>query len=340
MNPLRPQRTRVLTAVTTVLVAALLGGCATSTSDPWAAADQSGRALAARLQPQPAPLPGRAPVSVDPTPSPAPTPPPVNVPIATTPSPSVSTAATNAAAAVATTASHWSHPVKTAAPRASAGSSGFAAREIRTVRADLWFTGQPAATGYGQYTYIVLLKPTGTNAAATAAANTHLLKLALVHDSANAAEDSLFTRQREINHLLVPVLNKDAPAQLTGAQRTPEAVLPLYHYNYAQTLVTQLGLSGRSGPFIFSSNVPLTPSLELRGQYIVQDLSRCSPEIAEMWWGLFISASNRSNFWEWNDVSGQKLLARFYSGLDLIGTWAPGIQATVREQFAFIFGKN
>ncbi len=327
MNPLRPQRTRVLTAVTTVLVAALLGGCATSTSDPWAAADQSGRALAARLQPQPAPLPGRAPASVDPAPSPSAT---------ATVSPAVATAAPAGGYHVTTVAPALVPPVG-AGP---SGSSGFAAREIRTVRADLWFTGQPAATGYGQYTYIVLLKPTGTNAAATAAANTHLLKLALVHDSATAAEDSLFTRQREINHLLVPVLNKDAPAQLTGAQRTPEAVLPLYHYNYAQTLVTQLGLSGRSGPFIFSSNVPLTPSLELRGQYIVQDLSRCSPEIAEMWWGLFISASNRSNFWEWNDVSGQKLLARFYSGLDLIGTWAPGIQATVREQFAFIFGKN
>ncbi len=85
--------------------------------------------------------------------------------------------------------------------------------------------------------------------------------------------------------------------------------------------------------------MPLTPSLELRGQYIVPDLSRCSPEIAEVGWGLFISASNRSNFWEWDDVSGKKLLARFYRGLELIGTWAPQAQGIIKEQIRFSTGR-
>jgi len=331
MSPRPPTHLRAFAAAAAGIFALLASGCATtSTSDPWAAADQSGRFLGPSVPSAPGPQPGRTPAGIHPAPIPAPAPAPVAGAVVST-----SSAPTSATS----TAPAWTTNVGTAAPTASAGSSGYAAREIRTVRADLWFTGKPAATGFGQYTYVVLLKPSGEGAAVTAAANTRLLTLALGRDSAAAAEDSAFTRQREINHVLVPVLAEDAPTRLVGPLRTAEQVQPVYHYNFAEKLISNLGLAGRPGPFLFSSNVPLPPSLELRGQYIVQDLSRCSPQIAEMWWGLFISASNRSNFWEWNDVSGTKLLARFYGGLEFLGTWAPQAQSVIKEQIAFITGK-
>lgn len=192
--------------------------------------------------------------------------------------------------------------------------------------ADVWLTSNPVELGFGQYTYLLLAPEAGPDAPTIRSRNLLLLSTVLQKESASTTLPRLGLSGRDANHLLVPV---KSPV----ADRSPEAVYAEYDFSFASIIYGKLNLSETRGPVLYSSNLPLAAGQALPPLFIRQDLSACPDEIMHVWWRLFLVSSNSPYFWEWDDVTGERLMARFLTGLE---TAAPALNITTDAMKQFI----
>jgi hypothetical protein len=190
---------------------------------------------------------------------------------------------------------------------------------------DLWETSTPLSTGFGQYTFLLLTPAAGPEAASIRARNLQLLSLLLVRISSGSLPN-LGRDARDANRLVIPV-TRSIP------QRDAEAVLAVYDFGFAADMAARLNLAERQGPLLFSSHLPLQRGQPPPRLHIVQDLSRCPDLVLHFWLTHFLVASNSPNFWEWNDLSGQKLLLQLRTGIE---SAAPMLGVTLDRMKEFI----
>jgi hypothetical protein len=216
---------------------------------------------------------------------------------------------------------------------AGAGSYRSSPPRERLPVADLWCVRQPPEAGFGQYTYLLLARDSGSDDDPRRARNLKLLKLVLTNDA--ACDLPSYRLPRDANHLLVPVNQPASVVELQGRRRTAKAVYADYAFLYADEVMRELGRGGARGPVLFSSNLPLQPGQGLPRQYIVQDLSRCPDDVMDLWLRLFVDASNRPDFWRWDDPTGDKLLAHFVTGLEFAAPIVEQTQSAMKDFIAF-----
>lgn len=206
------------------------------------------------------------------------------------------------------------------------GGRGPASVQSRLPVADVWVTNTPPTLGFGQYTYLLLARETGPDAEAIRRQNLLLLSTVLARESADTALPRLGMSPRDANHLLVPVT-------FAVASREPASVYRAYDFSFAEVIRARLSQDGTKGIVLYSSNLPLQTNAPLPRLYIVQRIANCPDPVADTWWRLFLVASNKPDFWEWDDLSGDKILARLYSGLERA---APMFGTTLAQLKSFI----
>ncbi|MEX2261802.1 MAG: hypothetical protein WD696_07610 [Bryobacteraceae bacterium] len=206
------------------------------------------------------------------------------------------------------------------APKATVGEMGLSRLTGRT----FLLPGELPESGYGLYSYVLLgEKATASNLS---------LYLAVIEAVLSRMHDMDELRKRtsdlkRLNLLSIPV-NK--PIELNQAETiTGQAALVLKNYDYAtaQVLLAAIPKGLTAGPYLFSHFEPIRPERAVSQPYLLQNLSRRSPKLAQAWVSYFQDLCAKPQ--PWREPALKKIALSLRDYLQKLGDEMPAAAASV-----------
>lgn len=177
--------------------------------------------------------------------------------------------------------------------------------------------GAAEAPGYGLYSYILFANPPDETS------RDRYLKaiqayLELIPDLIALEK---YAKPIDLNATYVPV-GVEPPSSVS-------AEWVLKHYDYARAAVLLRVLSGphADGPYIVSSQKPLTGSDSLTKDSLLQDLSAVPPDLVASWVKLFINQASQPSFWK--PQSATTVALRLRTAVGVLATGLPEVQKSL-----------
>jgi hypothetical protein len=144
--------------------------------------------------------------------------------------------------------------------------------------------------GYGLYSYVLLGSPPTD---ATRERVIALMREYLAFPDTVQLKKSVPKGQLNVTYL--PLARKPSIVE-------PNSILKAYNYARAQALLAKVPMGPHvDGPYIISSQFPLTDSEMLSGYYLYQDLSPIPSTIIVLWVREFMKQSAKKDFWRKRD---------------------------------------
>lgn len=141
-------------------------------------------------------------------------------------------------------------------------------------------------TGCGLYSYMLLGSPP-TEA-------TRERVVALIHEYLALPETIQLKKavpKHQLNVTYLPLINQPLVVE-------PDSILKAYNFVRAQVLLAKIPTGPHvEGPYIISSEVPLSSSAMLSGRYLYQDLSSVPSPIIVLWVREFMNQSAKKDYW-------------------------------------------
>lgn len=165
-------------------------------------------------------------------------------------------------------------------------------------------------TGYGLYSYVLLGSPPGE---ATRERLVVLMREYLALPETVQLKKAVPMGQLNVTYL--PLAKRPSAVE-------PDPILESYNYVRAQVLLAKIPMGPHvEGPYVISSEVPLTSSAVLSGRYLYQDLSSIPAPIIVLWIREFMKQSSKKDYWRKRDGPQAALqlrtaIARLAAGVD------------------------
>jgi hypothetical protein len=205
--------------------------------------------------------------------------------------------------------------------RRDAGSRGLSRETGRTFLS----AGQPEATGYGLYSYLLLGAPPSESS------RDRYLKaidayLTLIPDVVDLEE---YVPRRELNIFYMPVRSAPTPPV------TAQWVLDNYDYARARSLLRAVPGPNRDGPYILAAfKPPDGAGGTAGGQYLFQDLSSVPPHLAASWVREFLNQAAQERFWE--EKRAVQLAQRMRETVGIMGAGLPEVRKSLDSWISWV----
>jgi len=147
--------------------------------------------------------------------------------------------------------------------------------------------------GYGLYSYLLFGAPPtpATRPLYLQAVNSCIEQIPYI--------DDLNVPLSELNILYLPTKDLLTEDLLQGPRIVlANWILKNYDYPRARLLLRNVMRSHQTGPYIVSLQTPLSQQTAHVTQYLFQDMSRCSPDLAVLWIQLFRDRAMQDQFWK------------------------------------------